>query len=345
MPKYLLSLAFILIVGLNANAADIIVQSGSTSNAYETLSDAMDAARTGDFIYVPAGSYDVSDLYFDKGVHMVGAGYNPYDGDGETTVFSGSLKIYTGADGGSVQGIRMSGGMFFGTGSDDNTVSDFTITRCYIHGLYLAHCWNCIQSGTGFTITENIIAGAFHGGDAANTVFANNIVYQTSVTDRAITVCKNAIIENNIIITIDNITFNSTVGCIVRNNIFPVGNMQITNSRNENHLINNLYCSTEDIVPYGYTMIEGNVRIDREDLFVDQSGGSFEFSHDYHLTPTALGAITGTDGAQVGIYGGPYPFKDGGAPINPQIIEKRISTATNPEGHLKVEIRVKAQNK
>jgi hypothetical protein len=343
MAKFILLFAFLIFSTSFAYSADIIVQSGDNATAHSTLSDAMDAASAGDFIYVPAGTYDVSELNFNKGVNIIGAGYNP-NGPGNT-VFTGGLKIYNGADGGSLQGVKIPGSLNFGTDNSNNTVNNFTITRCYINWVYFSFSWDADQNGSNFTFTENIVEGAVHGGNAEGVIISNNIIFQTSPTGRPLTKFKNAIISNNIVISIDDIVFNEIIGCIVRNNIFPVGRVTITNKKENNSLLNNLYTDEEGINPFGYSEIDGNVRIDRDLIFVDQAGGTFDYNHDYRLTDDASSAITGTDGTQVGIYGGDYPFKDGGAPINPQIIEKNISTATNPKGHLKVEIKVEAQNK
>ena len=49
----------------------------------------------------------------------------------------------------------------------------------------------------------------------------------------------------------------------------------------------------------------------------------------------------GTNGEQIGIYGGTYPWNT--VPENPQIISKKIAEKTTPEGLLKVEIKVEVQ--
>lgn len=51
----------------------------------------------------------------------------------------------------------------------------------------------------------------------------------------------------------------------------------------------------------------------------------------------------GTDGTQVGIYGGEYPWNI--IPSTPRLLESDIDTKTSAEGILKVSIKVEAQNK
>jgi hypothetical protein len=52
----------------------------------------------------------------------------------------------------------------------------------------------------------------------------------------------------------------------------------------------------------------------------------------------------GTDGNQVGIYGGVFPYKELAIPVNPNIISKTISPQTNASGELNIQVQVKAQN-
>ncbi len=90
---------------------------------------------------------------------------------------------------------------------------------------------------------------------------------------------------------------------------------------------------------------EGNVVIARENMFENQEGGAFLYEHDYHLTQDAIDAITGTDGTQVGIYGTNDPSKEYGIPPTPSIEYINVSPSTQPDGKLKIEATVKAQQK
>ena len=77
-------------------------------------------------------------------------------------------------------------------------------------------------------------------------------------------------------------------------------------------------------------------------IFANQIGSTIDYNQDYHLkTPSAY---LGTDGTQVGLYGGIIPFKDGGYPSNPQILTKSVSTQTDVSGNLNISFKVKAQD-
>ena len=53
----------------------------------------------------------------------------------------------------------------------------------------------------------------------------------------------------------------------------------------------------------------------------------------------------GSDGTQVGLYGGTAPFKEVGRPFNPQVIEKNVGAEVLPNGTLQVKMKVEAQDR
>jgi len=53
----------------------------------------------------------------------------------------------------------------------------------------------------------------------------------------------------------------------------------------------------------------------------------------------------GTDATECGIYGGIFPYKEGAVPYNPHIQQKSISSVTDINGNINVNIKVVAQDK
>lgn len=93
--------------------------------------------------------------------------------------------------------------------------------------------------------------------------------------------------------------------------------------------------------------MEGNIKISLDSVFISFDNSNFiEFSkHNFHLTQEVINLITGTDGTQVGIYGTSEPFKEYGIPVNPHVKKAKVNRLTNPEGKLKVEFEVEAQDR
>jgi hypothetical protein len=337
-------LSFCLLQSLTAQS--IIVQRGNQSFAYATLSEAIANANNGDILYLPPGNFDVSGIQINKGIHIIGAGYNPTTtgATGQTNI-SGNLVIVKGADGGSIQGMNILNSVLFGIDSSSSEVKNYTITRCFIAGkLFLTYAESQPSKCSNIIITENILYN-LDGGYANNVIVTNNIITQNAYN--IVTFFKNAIFANNIFLTREDFPLNRVYSCVFKNNIIAKGVFACSSwdGGSGNILINNLYSSSQGLSTNGVVQYEGNVFLERSKMFVNAEEDDFRFPNDYQLTQAALKAITGTDGTQVGIYGGQYPFKEGAAPVNPQIIEKKISTTTNPKGKLNVQIKVKAQNK
>lgn len=60
----------------------------------------------------------------------------------------------------------------------------------------------------------------------------------------------------------------------------------------------------------------------------------------FELTETAKATYLGTDGTQVGIYGGMLPFDT--TPSNPRITKCNVAAKSTADGKLSVDIEVKA---
>ncbi len=332
---------------LLAQSSFAIVKPSGSTIIKSTLKDAVDAAANGDIIYLPSGNTSVTDLTINKGVHLIGMGYHPDStGGAGQTVLTGNLYFVTGADGGSIQGVYVTGGILFGKSTANSEVHNFVITRCYIAGaLYLANDWNYSTNGSNFTITENIINYGICGGRASNVLISNNIIIQIDILFRPFTRFANAVIQNNIILPLDNSVSNDITGTTFKNNVVVLGTLAYVNEYSGNIYLNNLHSSPTGLNSNGVITSTGNVYISRDNMFVRQSGGRFSFTDDYHLTPAAINALKGTDGTQVGIYGTSNAFKDGGMPPNPAILQAKVATKTNAKGKLDIEFKVQTQTK
>ena len=77
-------------------------------------------------------------------------------------------------------------------------------------------------------------------------------------------------------------------------------------------------------------------------MFVNADWNAFSWEKDYSLPPTSPGHNGGTDGTDIGIFGGDTPWNV--IPSNPHIYFKNISGATNAAGDLPVEIKVRSGN-
>ena len=68
------------------------------------------------------------------------------------------------------------------------------------------------------------------------------------------------------------------------------------------------------------------------------------YTYNLHLRPNSPLHNAGTDGTDIGIYGGLFPWKEGSVPFNPHIQTKTIGNITDGNGNLQINIKVKAQD-
>jgi hypothetical protein len=96
---------------------------------------------------------------------------------------------------------------------------------------------------------------------------------------------------------------------------------------------------------------QNNLSLNCDSVFVNASftssvgcGKNYTELYDYKLKTTCPGKNAGTDGSDIGIYGGNYPWKEGGVPFTPHYQFKKVNGTTNSSGNLPIQIKVKAQD-
>jgi len=349
MKKCLLSLIAMLIISSYSLKAQnlIAVQHGNTPSFYKEVNDAIANSQDGDTIYIPGGTWNISQA-INKRLCIIGVGYN-LDSTIATfpTTLNGNITLAAGATLGTLTGILLNGNL---TATND-PINSYTITRCHItNGITLNQTdsnfifiQNIIEGNLGspttptnFLFLNNIIIGIFAywhwqwnefypGGSFINSIFNNNIFLDNSFSNGPWWFSFSSVyslIKNNIFIgsTAD---FGGVANSIAKNNLF-VENISFPNGTN--------------IGSYNI------VNQPQSSIFVNQSGNSFSYTQDYHLQPSCPGKNAGTDGTDIGIYGGQFPWKDGSVPFNPHVIISNIGDNTNSNGALPVNIKVAAQD-
>jgi len=347
MKKIFLILILISAV-YTAKAQNLIaVQNGNNAIFYTNLDTAIINAPSGSIIYIPGGSFAINTT-IDKTLNIIGIGHNPnYSTATNYTYITGNVNLISGAGNGSLTGLYISGNINIGTNSTNDFVNYLLVNRCNFLSLYFSGNENIINSGGNlFRSSNNFFGNNIINGQMGQTNcggYDNNIGINNTVTNNIFLfntsnycpgccswdnslyklsiICKSSLIKNNIFV-------GSTLGLyavsnsIVNNNLF-VENISFPNGSNigANNLVNQAQSS----------------------IFVNQTGNTFSYTDDYHLQPGCPGKNAGTDGTDIGIYGGASPWKDGSVPNNPHVINSYIGGATNNNGALPVNIKVEAQ--
>ena len=101
---------------------------------------------------------------------------------------------------------------------------------------------------------------------------------------------------------------------------------------------NNLYCRYNSNYKFEVTN-NTNVEVANDNEAIKNLFG-YSDDNEYKLTEAAKGLIKGTDGTEVGIYGGNLPYAP--TPTNPQISKFNVAAKTTADGKLSVDIEVKS---
>lgn len=100
---------------------------------------------------------------------------------------------------------------------------------------------------------------------------------------------------------------------------------------------NNLYCRYSG---YNFNVTNNtNVEVAKDNEAIKNLFG-YSDDNEYKLTEAAKALIKGTDGTEVGIYGGNLPYDP--TPTNPQISKFNVAAKTTADGKLSVDIEVKS---
>ncbi len=345
MKKIVLILASVAIT-LTSSAQKVALHTSSGVQHFEGttgLQSAYTASSAGDTIYLSGGGSYAAPAEFAKSLTIYGAGHYPDSTTATgTTTITGYIILRETADNFHIEGIHFPHGFRL---NNNEAVDNVTVKYCRMGGV--TEIWgnrtnlskNTLFINTVFdngisldnaqnpVIQNSIIAGQIsnaHGGLFSNNVIMHNQYYSSaSLFNNG----SNNYIQSNIIYftransgSINNLAHNGN-GNVFKNNIM--------NSDNPN--FGNFSEASED----------NSLGIIAADILVNQSGIAFDYTHDYHLQDPAT--YLGTDGTQVGIYGGAFPYKEGAVPSNPHIQVQNIApTATN--GQLNVQIKAAAQD-
>ena len=159
MKKFIIFLlALVAATGSSFGQKLIAVQNENNASFYRTVDEAIENAVSGDYLYLPGGSFTISKP-INKTLHIYGVGHNP-DSCAATgiTHLSGEINISGESDYGSLNGLLISGNINFMTDLSEIDNKYFAIERCNIQGSigFNAH-------SSEILINECIITGGLDG--------------------------------------------------------------------------------------------------------------------------------------------------------------------------------------
>lgn len=334
----LLTLTIAIAMTMTMNAQTIALHSSTGVQIIKgntALATAYTAAQNGDTLYLSGHTF-IPPGSFDKQLSIFGAGHyvDSTLATGKTFI-NGNVNLSENSDMFYLEGVEVSGNINFST---NHSVNNVVFKRCKINGTFNA-LGDLSNPTSNLSLIGNVLMNRLNLENVQNSLLSNNIISNTFQGSNG------NLINNNIIM---GFIWGSSMDFLfsgnnntLNNNIFLWEGYAANVGGSGNIFNNNLY--VEPTPDYGATATSiGNYTgILQSAIFVNQTGTTFNYTHDYHLqAPTTY---LGTDGTQVGIYGGTFPYKEGAVPLNPHIQLKNIAPTTDANGDLQIQIQVEAQ--
>ena len=320
----------------------INVQNGTKSEFYTDLETAIQQAAAGDTIYLPGRVIRVqNDLNIGKKLTIIGAGWDT-DSVGGLSI----TEILRGSTGNTHANVS------FGTGSDGSM-----ITGCYVQTINIGYmnAYNQPQQiVSNVTIWRNVTLGTISLGVADNDG-VNNKVTQIYIRENVIAstltghYASDCFIYNNLCGNISNFSNNT----IIYNNVINGYIQYLIYCTVENNFINSTNIAGSTYSNFNNNAFAGSVTFpngtnEGSNNLNQTSQQTFEVNNlalPKYLTIRADSPCknAGTDGTDIGMYGGMTPYKPGALPINPHIDQVYVAGHTDKDGKINVNIQASAQ--
>ncbi len=352
---------------------------------YSTVQAAANAADPGDYIYIQPSSTTYGSVTVEKELHFVGIGFNlDKENPLPSTMLDITLRNNSGntdnASNTSITGLTFRDlYILVYPGAPSYTLTNVTVTNCVFQEIQDACCHNYAPTDDLELVVNRVTETVDFPQRATNILLRNN-VFQNSI-DFNSTSTNSGLITNNIIygtiyknaegdnIIIQNNNFISASGsssafatemkdALIVNNIFYGRTPSIVSGGGSssanfqgNTFTNNLSFSTgnDELPPSGGgagNTGSGNLE-GVSPMFVNVAlSSTWSSSYDFSLQAGSQAIDGGSDGTDIGITGGPYPFPDVNLDLKttaiPTIQIFNTSTLINPGDDLDVRVKAKA---
>ena len=356
MKNFTIILAFMLFATLTTKATIWTVNNNTANNSaahFTSLQTAIDSASIGDTLYVSGsplsyGSVNVNKqlVFIGEGYHFIGAGRYKTD----VSVFHLTEKnnaldqLISSASGSVFTGIycQITTDMVV-------NMNNITITRCnteiYTRGF-------TDEPTSNWIIINNIIRTISYSSWSNQVNNSNFHVLNNFILGS--TLLNNSNIKNNIYISDGHSSGNSNT--LINNIYHGMSTLGLTNSILKNNLSYASGGNNATNFDYNTTNYDTNNVVNQDPKFVSatvSTSPTFDYADDYHLQSSSPAIGAGTNGTDIGIYGGNYPFPSGGdiplqtsaLPAIPQITDLEITNMIIPiDSALHINLKARIRN-
>lgn len=305
-----------------------VVSPSNVTKVRQTLDEAISEAEDGSIIYLPGGGFQIKDeTIITKRLTIMGVSHRgDTDNVDGATVIAGNICFVGGSSGSSVTGVYVSGDI--NVGDEENYVSNLTVRFCNVNsiqvknsnssGMIINQCYLRNTSNFGncnVRLENNILHSAINinGGIISNNVItSNHYVWRDS--NYPLRDVSNSLITNNFLL--DPSSIHRGPSCSILNNCIGTGS-------------------------WGEECIQLDEGKSWDDVFGENNNKGVSIKSDYSIKGK-WGKNAGTDGKDIGIYGGSGFKPNALAPI-PRIVSKEVDEHTDGSGKLQIKVTVRAQ--
>ncbi|MGE0637619.1 MAG: hypothetical protein AB7G44_16920 [Bacteroidia bacterium] len=319
------SIIFALVLSAISNAAVLTVSNAVTSpGQYTTIAAAMTAASNNDTIYVHGTNVNYGSFTVTKGLTFIGPGHNPQN-QGLNNAIINDITLSTGSSNSRIIGLRI-GNIY----TNANT-SGITIARNYISGSVISY-----QTCPNWSIESNIFAGTGNNLDAQQVAGSTNWVVVKNVFN-------------------GNIQWFNAAYCYFYNNLFLRSGNAFAQTMNSVYFYNNIFyrptltgatgCTFERNLSYPNNAFpNGTNQVNVNPNFINfpLAGANFAYTYDFNLQTGSPAIDYGTDGEDIGLYGGSLGYyNQNGIPNIPQVREFNVTSSTTvpPGGTININVK------
>jgi len=332
----LMCIAFL--AGTSSATITTVSNNANSPGQFTDLQAAINAATNGDTLYIHGSPTSYGDIYLNRTLTLIGPGYNPQkDLPLHATINVLHLDSVAG-----LRGCSNSNIMGMAINYIQNTAPPFRFDNILVTLNRIAQVNLAPALSTNIVFSQNVIDHFYSFSNVNNVIIKNNIIYNATAT---FSNCQSVLITNNLYFHVTPSTnFVIQDFATISNNIFLNVHPNTNFSTFNNNLIFN---SGNDVLPYGNNTGSGNLN-GQVPIFVNDGGGNYNginLSYDYHLTAASPGHNGGTDGTDIGPFGGIDPMVDlTGTPPVPQIKNFNINnTVVLPNAPLDIYVKAKKQ--
>jgi hypothetical protein len=346
MKKSLLSIAMLFAITFHAQSVLTVDNNEGSGAEFTSLQAAIDAATAGDIIYVQPSPNSYGNINMTKSVNIYGLGYTPQLNSGVNAYVPNIYFRSAHASGSKISGLNITS-IYLDNATFNNHNVVITNNRfVYIGGnSSTTKSNNCIISGN---YIRNANFSAIDTYNSQNWIISNNIIEQpnggaTWATFKRFNSSIN--FNNNIFLSRQNGDTNGSIdvfencnGTSITNNIFLFTTSSVANM----NLGSNNALSYQNNLTYSYNStldaLSGSNNIDNSDpQFVNfnQNAALNTTANNYQIQTGSPAENAGTDGNDLGIFNGNFPFNLRGYPtelpyLTDFVIYNNIITAGTP---------------